>query len=98
MGYIQCHVENQEQKQGCFDLRTSADPRTPGDNVLAGQTAEICLYPSADDFYQSIDNYSESLLSMLDTIKRLTNHEDFADISLPVFGNAEATFEKVEDP
>ena len=35
---------------------------------------------------------------MLDTIKRLTNHEDFADISLPVFGNAEATFEKVEDP
>lgn len=84
--------------KGCRELRQDVqDIPTPGDQILAGQTAFICLSPSADDFYQTIDNFNESLLSVLDCIKRFTNHEDFADISLPVFSNSEATFEHVED-
>ncbi|CAL6104222.1 Dynein_heavy chain [Hexamita inflata] len=96
VGYIQCGIQN-TKSEGSRELRQEEDPLTPGYNIQAGQTAVIQLSPSADDFYQAVDTFNESLLSILDCIKRLTNHEDFADISLPVFSNSDATFENVED-
>ncbi|KAH0573495.1 Dynein heavy chain [Spironucleus salmonicida] len=69
---------------GPRDLRIEDDQRTPGNDVGPGQQASIVLTPSTGDFQRSFEGFTESVLSVETSVRRLMNHEEFADVSLPV--------------
>ena len=58
LGFLRCKASG-KVSQGTKDLRQESDPLTPGDAIRSGESAEIELFPSAQDFYDSMYNYGD---------------------------------------